>query len=346
MDCITCEMFAQFDGVANTFARAAFDRISGPAITVYWAFVSLFFLWEFGWKGLRGKFELMEFAERSLVIVAVGVGVKTSALFWSYVYEPARAVMSGVTQLLVSQAEVTDASMTGMLKAVETEITKVLLISGAMFEDSSWFEVLNMICGFLLIIPYIFVWMIFLAFLVEGSFKLLAVTAIGPILVMFAAFKRTRGITTAGLRIMANGVLTVVFAGVAMGFTIQIVGYYTAAFPIDDGGNLTIDADSFALSKQYFAIVLIGLLSALFHLKAAELASNISGASSSAGAATAVVGAGMAGFGAMKAAGFMAARSGARMAGGVAKSVGRARFAERIADRSSALGQMVDRVTR
>jgi hypothetical protein len=339
-------MFGQFDEVANTFARAAFDRISGPATTVYWAFVSLFFLWEFGWKGLRGKFDLMEFVERMLVIAAVGVGVKTSALFWSYVYEPARAVMSGVTQLLVSQAEVSDASMSGMLKAVETEINKVLLVSGAMFEDSNWYEVLNMVCAFFLIIPYIFVWMIFLAFLVEGSFKLLAVTAIGPILVMLAAFQRTRGITTAGLRIMMNGVLTVVFAGVAMGFTIQIVGYYTAGFPVDGNGELTINADQFALSKEYFAIVLIGLLSALFHLKAAELASNLSGATSSAGAAAAVVGAGMGGFGAIKAAGFMAARRGAQAAGGVAKSFARARFSERIADRSSALGQMLDRVTR
>src|SRR3546814_20235999 len=54
------------------------------------------------------------------------------------------------------------------------------------------------------------------------------------------------------------------------------------------------------MSTEYFSILLICFISVLFHLKAATLASNISGASDGPGAASAVVAAGMMGVGLLK----------------------------------------------
>src|SRR3546814_14910249 len=54
------------------------------------------------------------------------------------------------------------------------------------------------------------------------------------------------------------------------------------------------------MSTEYFSILLICFISVLFHLTAATLASNISGASDGPGAASAVVAAGMMGVGLLK----------------------------------------------
>src|SRR5712692_2700786 len=69
---------------------------------------------------------------------------------------------------------------------------------------------------------------------------------------------------------------------------------------------------------------LLRFVSALFHLKAATLASNISGASDGPGAAAAVVGAGMTGLAALKGAAMWGAKKGAGGAGAAAAAIGKA----------------------
>lgn len=155
--------------------------------------------------------------------------------------------------------------------------------------------------GAILAIPYLFVLGIFLAFMLEGMFKLLAVTAIAPLVIVAAAFKNTQGFAVSAFRVVLNGVLTVIFAAVAMGFTIAIMRNYSMVegIPLDPSGNFTSSIGDITAADPrakgiFWPLFILGFISVLLHLKAATLASNISGASDGPGAAAAVVGAGMA----------------------------------------------------
>jgi hypothetical protein len=176
---------------------------------------------------------------------------------------------------------------------------RALRLSRVVYEDGGIRNIGAIFYGLLLALPYVFVWGIFLAFTLEGIFKLLAITAVSPLLIAVAGFGPTRGFALTGLRVIVGGVLTVVFAGVAMGFTMTVLRQALDGAPLATGG-IKPDISGFLGSEQYWLVLLIGFISILFHLKAATLAANISGASDGPGAAATVVGAGMAAVGAAK----------------------------------------------
>src|SRR5262249_24666125 len=104
-------------------------------------------------------------------------------------------------------------------------------------------------------------------------------------------FAPTRSFTVSAVRVLLGGALTVVFASVAMGFTVAILRYYTepGIIPRNADGTFAMGAGAFVFSPQYLALFILGFISILFHLKAATLAANISGALDTPGAAAAVV---------------------------------------------------------
>lgn len=311
MDCVTCGMFRQFDTVVNQYALQAFEALAPWVRNGFTAFVGAWLAFHLGWRGvLQGNLRLPEMMNAGAVFVAVAVILQGSAFYWGWIYLPGREVMSGLTQIVVSSPSmgVGDPSMTGLLSTVEREVMRVFAVVQGIIAESNFYELVNLVGGILLLLPYVFVWGIFLAFLLEGIFKFLGVSALAPVFIACIAFKATRGFAMSAARILLSGILTVVFAGVAMGFTITIVKTYTADLPMTADGTFAGDPSAFVLSREYFSILLIGFISILFHLKAATLASNIAGASDDPGAASAVVAAGMAGVGLLKAAALAPAR--------------------------------------
>lgn len=306
MDCVTCGMFHQFDAVANQYAVQAFEAQAPWVRNGFTAFVGVWLAFHLGWRGvLQGNLRIAEMANAGAIFAAVAVILQGSDFYWDWVYLPGREVMSGLTQIVVSSPStgVSDPSMTGLLSTVEREVMRVFAVAQGIISESNFYELVNLVGGLLLLLPYVFVWGIFLAFLLEGTFKFLGISALAPIFIACAAFKPTRGFAVSAARILLSGILTVVFAGVAMGFTITIVKLYTAKLPMTpDGISFAGDPGAFVLGREYFSILLIGFISILFHLKAATLASNISGATDGPGAASAVAAAGMMGIGLLKSA--------------------------------------------
>ncbi len=177
--------------------------------------------------------------------------------------------------------------------------------------------------GLILLLPYSFVIGIFIGFLVEAMFKILAMWVISPLLLCLTLFDATKGFWVASLRVLMSAGLTVAFVSAAMGLTLGVVETNRARIVCDvvgqehakcvallqgkptTGGLSEADTKRVreegntglkAGSSAYFYTLILGLVSVLLHLKAAALASNISGAQDSAGAAAAVT---MAGQGAL-----------------------------------------------
>lgn len=297
--CITCGIFTELDNLSMRYGREAFEALAPNVRVAFSSFIGLWFAFQLLYKGLfRGELTFKELVPQALLFVAVDVALRGSGFYWDFFYTPIRESMSGIAQMVVVPAggEVADKSIPGLLSVVEDQILRVLEIGKAMIRDAGMTGLGLIVGALILILPYLFVWCVFMAFMLEGMFKLLAITALAPLALALAAFGPTRGFSIAALRVVINGALTVIFAAVAMGFTIAVVRYYTALpdVPLSASGEIALDANKFLFSKAYLAVFILGLVSILFHLKAATLAANISGASDGPGAAATVVGAGMA----------------------------------------------------
>ena len=112
-----------------------------------------------------------------------------------------------------------------------------------------------------------------------GTVAVRSVTALAPAWLVCAFLPRTRGFTESAIRLYLSGGLTVVFAALAMGFTLSVTHTFTAQM----AESVQAAQTDFFITWSYWGMLLLGFISVLLHLKAATLASNISGANDGAG---------------------------------------------------------------
>ena len=322
MSCTSCAIYHNLDQLSKTYGREVFDAIAPQCHKLFTTFLALWLLWQLGVNWLyRGEIDKEETFKTFLVFLLVGLFLKGSGYYWDYFYEPTSEVISKLTQAVITvSGHAGGGSIKKMLEVVENELSRIFDLQKMISADASWYQVPTMIGGLILCLPYVFIWGIFLAYTLEGIFKLLAVTALAPIFIVCTAFPSTRAFTYAAGRIILNGGLTVVFAGVAMGFTLSVLKHYIATIPMNEGG-MVAGAAAWVFSKDYWHLFLIGFISILFHLKASTIASNISGSSDGPGAAGAVVGAAMMAAGVSKTIGMRGGAKVAKFAGQKADSV-------------------------
>lgn len=326
LGCLSCTLFERFDALAQSYARSAFEVLAPSTAMTFNAFVGVWAAYVLVFKGIaRGDVDLRDFLQKCAVFGVCGLALGSVDYYWEWLYLPAYEFMVRSSAALVSgpSTNINVANLPEMLQIVEREILRVLGLVRVLIEDGGVTNIVPIIGGLVLAIPFVFVWGIFLAFVLEGIFKLLAITSIAPLLIGAAGFNVTRGFAVTGLRVVIGGILTVVFAAVAMGFTVSIMGQTLGdAVPLGPDGIKAQGVGTFMFSPAYWMLLILGFISVLFHLKAATLASNISGASDGPGAAASVVGAGMAALGALKGAGLYAGKRALEGARGAAGKVG------------------------
>lgn len=321
-DCVTCGLFGQLDALSMRYGRETFEALLPGAREAFGSFIGIWFAYQLVYKGIfRGELSFQLLLPRLALFFALQACLWSADLYWDYVYLPLKATTSALSQAVVAPAGadfIQDRSFNGLLQTVETQVRKVIELAWALTKDAGITSLHLALGGLVLIIPYLFVWCIFLAFLLEGVFKLLAITALAPLAIIAAGFGPTRSFTVSAVRVLLGGALTVVFASVAMGFTVAVLRYYTepGIIPRNADGTFAMGAGAFVFSAQYLALFILGFISILFHLKAATLAANISGALDSPGAAAAVIGAGWSLVAAAKSGGLSMLGRAAKMATG------------------------------
>lgn len=303
MSCTSCAIYHNLDQLSKSYGREVFDAIAPQCSKVFTAFLALWLIWQLiNWL-YRADINKEETFKTFLVFLLVGLFLKGSGYYWDYFYEPAYEVISKLTQAVIKvSGHASGGTIKSMLEVVENELSRIFDLQKMISADASWYQVPTMMGGLVICLPYVFIWGIFLAYTLEGIFKLLAVTALAPIFIVCAAFPSTRSFTYTAGRIVLNGGLTVVFAGVAMGFTLSVLKHYLTTVPMSETG-MGPGAAAWVFSTNYWHLFLIGFISVLFHLKASTIAANISGSSDGPGAAAVVVGAAMLAAGASKKAG-------------------------------------------
>lgn len=296
MICYSCKIFEPLQQVSYGYGRQVFSVIAPGAFLLFTAFMGVWFVWMLIERGcFKGELTFENFAKPLLTFSVVALFLRQHELYWQWFYTPVMKTTSSLAQTImgVGTFEKMPPTIVGMLTTMDTQLMKVFNIVSLVVTDASFYQIGLVLGALILVIPFVFVWGIFLAYLLEGIFKLLAITAISPILIAAAAFPATRGFMSMGVRIVLDGCLTVIFAAVAMGFTLSVANI-TISKITDDGLSMKISADEFIFSGEYWMLFILGFISVLFHLKAATIASNMSGAQDGPGAAAMVVSTGMA----------------------------------------------------
>ncbi len=296
MTCYSCKIFDPLQQLSYNYGQQVFSAVAPGALLLFSAFVGVWFVWMLIDRGcFKGELTFENFAKPLLIFSIVTLVLQKHELYWQWFYNPVVETTSSLAQTImrIGTFEHMTPSITGLLTAMDSQLMKIFNIGSLIISDTGFYQIGLMLGALVMLIPFVFVWGIFLAYILEGTFKLLAVTAISPLLIVAGAFSSTRGFMTMGMRVVLDGCLTVVLAAVAMGFTLSVAQSIIGAVTTD-GVSLRVSSNDFIFSGEYWILFILGFVSVLFHLKAATIASNISGAQDGPGAAAAVVSTSMA----------------------------------------------------
>ncbi len=294
MACSSCAIYHKLDSLATAYSHKSFDVVAASSIKLYGSVVTLWILWQLGVNWLyRGDIDKAEFVKTMLCFLIVGLFLQSSDYYWDYVYDPIYSATVKLAQTVISASGQLRADrIEAMLQVVENELGRILDLQKMISADTSWYQVPTLLGGIVLALPYIFIWGLFLAYTLDAIFSFLVISALAPLYIVCAAFPSFRSFTINAGRVVLQGCLTVIFASVAMGFTIEVLKHFMTTVPITEAGAGP-GAAAWVFSKEYWNLFLIGFISILFHLKASSIAGTISGAGGGPGATSMVVGAAM-----------------------------------------------------
>src|SRR5260221_4171911 len=251
--CITCDMFNQVDQLAQGYGDHAFEVIAPAAKLAFNAYVGAWIAWVLIYNAMiRGDLSVQILVPRIMIITLCSVALNGADLYWEWIYQPAYDAMNQLATALVvkSSTGIDVRTLAGMLGIVEQRILAMLQICATIWQDGGLTAIGLIFAGLVLSVPYLFVWGIFMAFVLEGVFKLLAITAVAPLLVICAAFQPTRGFAISCARVVLGGILTVVFAAVAMGFTLSVLARFLDKIPAGPN-RFTGRISAWVLSPDY-----------------------------------------------------------------------------------------------
>ncbi len=320
--CASLPMFARLEGVKESLSTSFYDAIApqivplvSKGLILYLVFVGILVMVEPGtFRDRVIKAGRVLFAA-TIISAALSTTGAVPAV-QEFIIGPLERLASNIGLLVFQQAEIDADAGNGsvygsMACTVEKGIFHVVqaawhLTYGIRGEEVGLLQIglsqfIGIIAAIGIIAPFVFVAGIFAAYLVEALFKYYAISMLSPLLVGAWVFPFLRPFSVAALRVLLGASLTVIFAAFAMAFSIKMVGDYgdklrlvvDCASTIRNPGELACrgveDFYSYVFGAEYLALVIVGFVAILLHLKAASLASNISGAQDSAAAAGATV---------------------------------------------------------
>lgn len=299
---ISVNMFKELHGVALSYSADAFASIASLTLKIYFSIVSIWWTY-IAVQFARGKGELNSIFEHLFVITCVSITLlafnRTGfSVFNNAFYEPVNALTTGISEALLKTLPRSDTPHQGesileLLWFLEREIHKLIDFIKAMSGALPWYNLSAHIAVWFVLTPYLFVWMIFLAYVLNYIFKITAITVLGPIMTALFTFPSMRKYSYSMGKIVLSGALTVIFASVAMGFTLRLFHTYMQLIPMSETGELQADlVKDFIYSTNFLALFAFGGVSVLFHLKAPVLARAISGVADGPGAEAFVAGVG------------------------------------------------------
>ncbi len=276
--CVSCAMLEPINQAAESYAIRLFNVLAPNALSIFQAAVACWLVWNLIHHGiLKPSLNLQRFFKPLLIFSLITLLLRGHGLFWEYVYSPLHeATVSLLSTIMrASQQGHPVSNLNGLLEIVENSILNVANFCERIYGDTGW-NPLPKILGLILLLPFVFLWAIFMVFTVEYLFKLLVVSSLAPLLIIAAAFYTTRSHAFAGLKVVLQGVLTICISVIAMSITLVAVDSAIHTLHLMNGDSGVVNK-FMSFTGPFCSLFALGLVASFFQLKAPAIASNIIG---------------------------------------------------------------------
>lgn len=287
------EIIKMLEGKMEVFGREVFQTLSAGCLKLFMATFGVWFVWQLIWKGaVKGEFHFQDFLKPFLISTTISI-LLTASTFFEWFYIPINQTVEELVKTIISVVKVKysgpKANLFGVLEFQYGTLNQVFETMNAMMQDTGIIPGFNTLASMIMRIPFLFLYIIMLCYCLDYMFKLMAVTALSPLLIIFAGFSSTRSISLSGVKMVLHGIFTLLCSVIAMGLSIYVLKESLHLIPLNGNGTLKADAGSFAFSDAYWTCFIIACLSIYLQLKVPTIA-NIAGVSDGPGAAGFVAG--------------------------------------------------------
>lgn len=277
------------------YSKLLFTGLSTGCLALFTAFFTCWFLWHIIWKGAVKGESHFEDLVRPLITYTLITFFLNVNHFFDWIYDPilktTTLLLKDLMTILELEGHSNSYTIWGMMETVDTALSDLYRLTHALLNDGSFFGAISgTVSGVILLMPFVFLWAIFICFAFDYMFKLLAVSALSPLLIVFGGFSKTRYLPLMGLKMAMHGIVTLFVSVIGMGLAvIAIKTALTTGIPVE-GVVFKATAGSFAFSKEYWGCFVVACVAIYFQLKAPAIA-GIVGTSDGVGSAGFVAGA-------------------------------------------------------
>ena len=293
MDDIIFDIIQTLSGYMERYGHNVFKSLSVGCLDIFNAIFACWIVWQVIYKGLiKSDLDLNYFAKTFMTSMVISL-LLSANFYVDWIYKPVMDLTNGLVKKVIISVGVPEFQnhndIVGIVKTQHAALTKVIETMNVMMKDSSIIPGINWVASLIMRFPFMFLFIIMLCYCLDYMFKLMAMTALAPVLIVFAGFSSTRNITIAGIKMVLHGILTITISILAMGLSLYALNETLSLLPIDANGYLKAGAGWFAFSLKYWTCFAVACLSIYLQMKAITIA-NISGVSDGPGAAAFVAG--------------------------------------------------------
>ncbi len=280
-ECISCVLVGDLIEKIEQYGLDVFNASMVPA---QWLLATAVGVWAAGilLLAIAGEIHPRDVIKGMFAIFAVSTFLSAAGWWFEYFFDTVNQLITGLSVMALNQkGSLTGPELHGdfadLARAIEMESRKVWMVARAMMTEGGVMHLHITIAGVALLIPFFFVFALYLGQLSVAWFRIAAVTVLSPWLAICGAFKSTRPFMSAGLKTMFSSVLVVVIATVGMALILYIFGETFSKLPVSGDQVIVTDMSEFAWSDRYWMVILIGWLGIAWQWEAATIASGIGG---------------------------------------------------------------------
>jgi type IV secretion system protein TrbL len=276
-DCFSCSTIRLYLDKSEDFTDRLADALQVPMLTLFASLVGV-------WVIIIGiRFLINPGSAKNavadnvlnLLIASILLGGHANGLI-SQAYTAALATMSGAATIAFEVGGVPAISgysgLEGLIATLEQAIYKVLQVCAAIAKEGGMTDLGPIVYSILLAIPYIGMLALYIGQVIMALFRIIAITAMSPILALFFGFSWGRQMTASGVKFFISSGLILFGCTLAMGFALAGV----------DSLNMDNAEDASAawtsLNNGELVVVLImGITGIVLMLEATSIANAIVG---------------------------------------------------------------------
>jgi len=254
--CISCGFYTEFEEVALNYSTTLYDGIAQGAASLLNAAAFLWMVWEIAMYMLDKGTPFGDLIKRFFSVLFAGVIAQASTAWLHYIATPIFQTGIDWAVYIMGSTGADTGGKTGieaLMYAAETPAWNVFRPSLSFWPTAE--NIMRFFVFIILVIPWISYWVIIEGAVLLAILRFAIITAIGPFLMICAAFEPTRKIFWAGLKEIIIGSGDLVVSALYVGMVNAVMLRLFTNFPADENGVDPMKTAGYIFSEGFWTYV-------------------------------------------------------------------------------------------